>query len=239
MTKAVLLDFTQTLANSADGFRAAEKQVEIWIVADLGLSSWDDFIAGYRELRRQFNDRAPNFPRPDLWREVYRRHGREADDDVLAAWEQEYWEAVTAGTALFPETIRTLTGLAGVFSLGLVTNTQGPGEHTLSRFPTLQSFFDVIVMAGEGGVPCKPDPAPFLLCLEQLGVPAAGAVHVGDDWHVDVCGARSAGIRPIWIKHHAVERHWPDVEATMPVIEKLDDLLEPGGVLLGDDPPAP
>jgi len=57
MTKAVLLDFTQTLANSTDGFRAAEKQVEIWIVADLGLSSWDDFIAGYRELRRQFNDR--------------------------------------------------------------------------------------------------------------------------------------------------------------------------------------
>ena len=238
MTKAVLFDFTQTLVDSVDGFHAAEKQAEVRLSAALDLSSWEEFLAEYRELRARFQDAAPNFPRPDLWREVYARHGREPDDNILAEWELAYWDAVTAGTVLFPETIRTLTWLTDSFSLALVTNHQGPGDHTLSHFPTLQSFFDVIVVAGEGSVPAKPDPAPFLQCLERLGVAASDAVHVGDDWRVDVCGARNAGIRPIWIKHRSVQRNWPEGEPAVPVIEKLDDLLDPARTLLRDEPPA-
>ena len=231
MTKAVLFDFTQTLVNSVDGFHAAERQAEVRLSAALGLSSWEEFLAEYRELRSRFQETAPNFPRPDLWREVYARHDREPDENALAEWEREYWKTVTDGTVLFPETIRTLTWLTDSFSLALITNHQGTGDHSVSRFPTLQSFFEVIVVAGEGGVPPKPDPAPFLQCLDQLGVAAADAVHVGDDWHVDMCGARNAGIRPIWLKHRAVQRHWPEGDPAVPVIEKLDGLLEPCGAL--------
>ncbi len=232
MTKAILFDFTQTLVNSVDGFHAAERQAEVRLSAALGLSSWEDFLAEYRELRSQFRARAPNFPRPDLWREIHVRHDQQPDESALVEWELEYWETVKDGTVLFPETIRTLTWLSESFSLAVVTNHQGSGDHSVSRFPALQSFFEVVVVGGEGGVPSKPDPAPFLQCLERLGVAAADAVHIGDDWGVDVCGARNVGIRPIWLKHCSVHRRWPEGEPGVPVIEKLDELLDPAKALL-------
>ena len=55
---------------------------------------------------------------------------------------------------------------------------------------------------------------------------ADAAVYVGDDWRMDVGGARAAGLHPIWIRHHSVKRNWPDVVPDVPVIESLDALLE-------------
>src|SRR5204863_95186 len=46
---------------------------------------------------------------------------------------------------------------------------------------------------GEAGAP-KPEPAVFLLALEQLGVAPARALHVGDEAG-DEDGARAAGMR--------------------------------------------
>ena len=43
----------------------------------------------------------------------------------------------------------------------------------------------------------KPDPAYFQQALKISGSSAETTVHVGDFYHVDVVGARSAGIRPI------------------------------------------
>jgi len=48
----------------------------------------------------------------------------------------------------------------------------------------------------------KPDPAIFAWTLARLGVPAAGAVHVGDSWAADIAGARAAGLRAIWFGPH-------------------------------------
>jgi len=234
MVKAVLFDFTQTLADSSDAFRAAEKQAQHRIFEDLALESWDDFLAGYRALRKKCQAAAANFPRCDLWRQVYLHHGRQADEAVLKKWELEYWQAVGDGTALFPEAAAVLAGLSAEYSLGLVTNKQGPGvwdDHVISRFAQLKRLLEAIVVAGDAGVPAKPDPAGFLLCLKRLGAKAGEAVYVGDDYRVDICGARAAGIRPIWIKHRAVSRNWPEVADPAPVIESLDELLDIEGVL--------
>jgi FMN phosphatase YigB (HAD superfamily) len=48
---------------------------------------------------------------------------------------------------------------------------------------------------------------------------------VGDDYRIDICGAREAGLHPVWIKHHLVKRNWPDVDTVVPVISSLDKLL--------------
>ena len=121
--------------------------------------------------------------------------------------------------------------LASKYRLALVTNIQAPGQHLVSGFPELENFFEVIVIAGESAVPAKPDSTPFLSCLENLGVTAAEAVHVGDDWRIDICGARDAGIQPIWLQHHLVRRKWPAVQTSVPVITSLDRLLELKSIL--------
>jgi putative hydrolase of the HAD superfamily len=112
--------------------------------------------------------------------------------------------------------------------VALITNTQGQpasAAHRISEFPELEKFFRVVLVAGENGVPPKPDPTPFRKCLEALGVAAGEAVYVGDDWRVDVCGARDAGLNPVWLQHESVKRNWPDVIADVPVITRLDHLF--------------
>lgn len=228
MIKAVIFDFGQTLANSADGFRSAEKEAEVKIFEDLALTSWREFLEIYRKIRKQFHEKS-NFSRKALWQEIYWYYCRECDEELLDKWQQQYWEKVSDSTKLFPETERVLEKLADDYNIALITNTNGQQEtvkHRFTLFPQIEQFFDVIVVAGQSGLPAKPAPDPFALCLKRMDAVAAEAIYVGDDWRIDICGARDAGLRPVWLKHHLVKRTWPDVEETAPVITSLDQLLD-------------
>lgn len=56
--------------------------------------------------------------------------------------------------------------------------------------------FAAIVTAAEVGA-AKPDPRPFQVALERLGVDAGRALHVGDDAVTDVVGAQAAGLTAV------------------------------------------
>jgi len=228
LTKAVIFDFGQTLADSADGFRMAEKEAEIKIFGDLDVESWPKFLAHYRRLRQDFHDRS-NFSRRALWLQVYLDHDREPDPEFLLGMERDYWQTVKSRTRLFPETKAVLKQLASEYRLALITNTQGQEaseEHRLTLFPEIESFFEAVIVAGEAGVPPKPHREPFLFCLAKLGIPPAEAIYVGDDWRIDICGARGVGIQPVWLKHRSVSREWPAVETSVPIITSLEQLLD-------------
>jgi HAD superfamily hydrolase (TIGR01549 family) len=227
MIQAVIFDFGQTLADSADGFRTAEKDAQKKIFADLSITLTDEFISHYRRIRKEFHSRS-NFSRRAMWREVYYYYCRASEEDLLEIWENDYWETVKRHTRLFPETESVLAALNERYRVALITNTQGQkveGGHRIAQYPSLEPFFESIVVAGEGGVPPKPDPEPFRICLAQLKVDPAAAVYVGDDWRIDVGGARAAGLRPVWIKHHSVQRNWPQGDAAVPVITSLTELF--------------
>jgi putative hydrolase of the HAD superfamily len=226
MVQAVLFDFGQTLVDSADGFRTAEKDAETKIFQNLDLLSWPEFLSRYRELRRELHLRS-NFSRLALWQAVYARFDRTPDTAFLLHLEQEYWGTVKAMTQPFPEARGVLERLVSRYRLGMVTNTQGQAytaEHRLALFPELERFFQVVVVAGEGDVPPKPHPEPFHLCLGQLGVPAEEAVFVGDDYPIDIRGAQEVGLNPIWLQHRTVTRNWPPVETSVPIITSLEEL---------------
>lgn len=57
----------------------------------------------------------------------------------------------------------------------------------------LAVWFDAVVTSAETGAK-KPDPRPFLVALERLGVDPGRAVHVGDHPPHDEVGARAAGL---------------------------------------------
>ena len=233
MIKAVLFDFGQTLANSADGFRVAEKEIQTKIFRDLTLPSWEKFLANYRKIRQEFQA-SFSFFRKAIWQKVYSHYDREPEMRLLEEWESDYWKIVKDQTTLFPETERTLRNLLLEYQLALITNAQqqnNSDNHRLGQFPKLKRFFPVTVMAGEFGVPSKPDRTPFLLCLESLGIAPSEAIYVGDDWHIDICGARNVGIQPVWLQHHLVRRSWPTANTSVPVITSLDQLLYPKSIL--------
>jgi HAD superfamily hydrolase (TIGR01549 family) len=227
--KAILFDFGQTLVNSADGFKTAEKDAKEKLYADLDPEkvSWDAFLGEYRKLRKAFHQES-NFSRPAIWQAVYDAFACKPDQDKLIAWEERYWEQVKEHTDPFPETLIVMEALKKQYRLGLITNTQGQkstGTHRIALFPELEQYFETIVVAGERGIPPKPDPLPFRTCLEAMNIEPEEAAYVGDDWRIDICGARDTGIQPIWIQHHSVKRNWPDVEPFDPTITSLEELL--------------
>lgn len=234
MIKAVLFDFGQTLADSSEGFRLAEKEAQSRIFSDLALSSWESFLSIYRDAREKFHARSI-FSRKSIWQEVYRKHCQEPDSNLLEQWECDYWDRVRENTTVFPETKMVLENLSAKYRLAMITNTQGEKaqvKHRLNQFPEFETFFEIVIVAGESGMPPKPDPVPFLLCLERLSILPHEAVYVGDDWRIDICGARAVGIQPIWIKHHSVRRAWPNVKTSVPVITSLDRLLSPDSIFI-------
>lgn len=228
--QSILFDFGQTLVDSANGFRQAEKQAEIKIFSDLGLQSWAAFLVNYRQVRQDYHERSI-FSRQSIWQTVYARYDQQPEPGFLAAAERDYWRTVRSKTKLFPEAKAVLEKLASGYRLALITNTQGLGgraNHRISHFPELESFFEITIIAGEGDIPAKPSPEPFLRCLAALGIEPREAIYVGDDWEIDICGARAVGIHPIWLQHQSVSRKWPEGETSIPVITSLEPLLDLG-----------
>ena len=237
MIRAIVFDFGQTLVDSADGFRAAEKEAQAKARAALGVTDADAFLMVYRQIRSRFHALS-DFSRKRILEELFRHYGRQPDFTLLERWESEYWDRIKAMTRIFPESETVLTALKDRYRLALITNAQGQteeGNHRLGNYPGLMRFFEVIVVAGEGGVPAKPDPGPFRLCLARLGIEADDAVYVGDDWRIDVCGSQAVGMHPVWLKHRTLRRNWPQVETAAPVIDSLEGLLDVERLVSGSD----
>jgi HAD superfamily hydrolase (TIGR01549 family) len=227
MIKAIIFDFGQTLVDSSDGFRHAEKNVQAAIFEDLSISEHDSFKHSYRRIRKDFHHDS-KLSRINMWKAVYWEYGREAPLYDLRKWELDYWQTVERYTKVFPEVPNILTTLSARYDhLALITNTQGQADaqaHRFTSYPDLAALFSVMIVAGENGVPPKPDTRSFIVCLEQLGVAPDEAVYIGDDWQNDVNGSRDAGLFPIWLKHQSVNRNYPEVKEDIPVISTLTEL---------------
>jgi HAD superfamily hydrolase (TIGR01549 family) len=236
MIRAIVFDFGQTLVDSADGFRTAEREAQEKAFAALDLTDREEFLSVYRQIRAAFHARS-RFSRRAILEELFRHYQRDPDPLLLERWETDYWQRIKAMTRVFPEAEEVLRKLRErAYRLALITNTQGQreeGRHRLGNYPELERLFEVIVVAGEGGIPPKPDPAPFLLCLEKLGITPDEALYVGDDWRIDVRGAEAVGMQPVWLKHRLVRRNWPVVETAAPVIDSLQPLLDIENLMAG------
>ncbi|MBK8574888.1 MAG: HAD-IA family hydrolase [Elusimicrobia bacterium] len=103
-----------------------------------------------------------------------------------------YLDHCTDSTRLYPGVLETLHSFAG---RGLAVVTNKPMAHTVKTLKALglDSFFSV-VLGGDSLSTRKPDPAPVVEALRQMGVLPAEAVMVGDS-PMDIHAARAAGVR--------------------------------------------
>jgi len=101
---------------------------------------------------------------------------------------QNLWESVLPGAREGLEAFRAL-GLR----LAVVSNANGTLAALFDRLG-LTPAFDAVLDSQVEGVE-KPDPRLFQIALERAGASPDTTVHVGDLYHVDVTGARAAGLR--------------------------------------------
>ena len=107
---------------------------------------------------------------------------------------REYHKAENLWEHVEPDVVPALAALKSRgLKLVVVSNANGRLRHLFERLQLAQ-WFDHILDSHEWGVE-KPDPRLFQLALEQSRSVAERTVHVGDLYHVDVAGARRAGLR--------------------------------------------
>jgi putative hydrolase of the HAD superfamily len=138
-------------------------------------------------------------------------------DDAIAVirW---LWAAGQLWSLVPPDVPGTLEQLrAQGFGLAVVSNANGTVRERL-RLLGLGRFFPIVVDSHEETIE-KPDPRVFLPALEALRVAPDRALYVGDLFHVDVLGARAAGIDAVLLDRHDLRAHHD-----VPRIRRLSDL---------------
>jgi HAD superfamily hydrolase (TIGR01549 family) len=123
------------------------------------------------------------------------------------------WEYVPDAVLLPLEALRA-RGLRIV----VVSNANGTLRAHLDRL-RLTSRFDVVLDSADEGVE-KPDPRFFAIALEKSGARRETTIHVGDLYHVDVMGARSAGLRGVLLDEANLR---PDADC--PRVRSLEELV--------------
>jgi putative hydrolase of the HAD superfamily len=110
--------------------------------------------------------------------------------------------------------------------IGLLSNTHWPRgfhEHFLER-DGLAGLIDARLYTSEM-YHVKPHPSVFRAALEALGAEPAESVFVGDRLHDDVYGARSAGMRAVWVRNSWTDGFDAEPDAV------IDSLAELPGVI--------
>jgi putative hydrolase of the HAD superfamily len=143
-------------------------------------------------------------------------------DEALAAQLGDvYFEARYSVDALFVDVRPAMETLATRFTLGIISN-----GNTYPRQLGLEDLIAFSVYSEHHGGIEKPDPRIFRIALEEAGCGPGEMVHVGDALDGDVAGARSTGIRAVWLNRDGRQRPAdvePDWEMTS--LAELDGAL--------------
>jgi HAD superfamily hydrolase (TIGR01549 family) len=126
--------------------------------------------------------------------------------------EHNLWELVPDFVAPALRSLR-----ADGHALVVVSNSNGTLHRAFDRLQ-LTELVDLVIDSAIEGIE-KPDPRLFELALTRVDASAASTVHVGDFYHIDVTGARRAGLGAVLVDEANLR---PDVDC--PRIRSIAEL---------------
>jgi len=229
MIKAVFFDFYNTLATyhppREEAWANACRERGIKIEAKTLFSS----LAAADMYWRNENSRSPidkktpeekiNFYVEYATR-ILRGAGVEVSHDtalqILATIREHKWEFRT-----FNDTLPTLKELENRgLILGLISNVVQDMEPTYTELG-LQPYLDFKVTSAEVGCD-KPQPKIFQAALKKAQVKPEEAIYVGDQYDLDIVGARGVGMKALLIDRN---NYFPDI-TDCPRIGSLTDIVD-------------
>jgi len=208
LPRAITLDLDDTLWPVGPTLVTAERALADWLAVHAPRTR-----AGYDATARAATRARLLADHPDrahdmsfLRREGLRVAMAEAGEDPSRADAAfEVFLEARQRVALFDDVIPVLTQWSSRYRLVAVTN----GNADVARVG-LGRLFAAAVSAHEVGC-AKPDGRIFREACRRAGVAPSEVLHVGDDPHLDVIGARRAGLHAAWLRRPAIDsRHAPD-----------------------------
>ena len=227
MIKGVFFDLYHTLIT----YQPSQAELEAKALGELGvvitpealkspILTADEFI--YNEIARQplsYRSREEKIALYLKYQETVIEQAGLAGDTKLAMALLEKMQQAKMNLVLFDDVAPVLTGL----KLGLISNIEDNMTVTLEKLG-LTSLLDIIVTSQDAGAN-KPQPEIFFMALERAGVEPAEAMYIGDQYRVDVLGARAVGIQGILLDradHHREITDCPRIQS----LSEIADLLE-------------
>lgn len=167
----------------------------------LGIASWEGLWADFTGCHPSLAGLAAwaEEYRTEAWLQVTEALGHGRDPALAAALADRFVALQRRGHPMVEGAAATVRSLAMEVPLGLLTN--GPPDIQLLKLDRtgLGDCFRSVVISGSLGIG-KPDREAFRAAVRNLGLACdESVVMVGDSWERDVEGARSAGMRPVWV----------------------------------------
>lgn len=161
---------------------------------------------------------------------AFAHHGVECSparfDALEAACVAHYQAHIADHSMPYPAVVETLEALSERAPLAVVTNKLATLSERLLDALDLRRFFRVVVGRGTTPNP-KPAAEPALYACDQLGVPPAEALFVGDS-ETDVACARAAGCAVVVYRYGYNQGVAPETLGADRVIDSFSALLSSG-----------
>lgn len=135
---------------------------------------------------------------------------------------EHFYPTMSKHITVFPDTYPVLAQLreAG-YKVALLTNGYIASQQGKLQYTRVPDYMDEIIISEELGKQ-KPHPLTFIAMCRRLGIRTDEAVYVGDNIISDICGARGAGLIPVW---KPFAREWPaDVTPPPFIINELSEI---------------
>ena len=215
---------------------AATTQVLYQVAAERHPLSFEDFAAALSRIDRGWRrgDYLAGIELPTTERFARLLGELDLEDSSLVQTLTEvHMGKLREQARILPHHASVLERLARRAELGLCSNfSHAPTALDILEEAGLQSHLRSFIISVDVGIR-KPRPEIFQAVLDQLGVDAAEAIHVGDNLAADVVGAAGVGLRTVWITRRvddpaAALRREPRARPDWTVgrLEQVEDVLD-------------
>ena len=153
--------------------------------------------------------------------ELLRKCGVEVTRELAARIIDKFWKLMTHFLP-YEDSIPTLKSLKNRgLILGVLTNMAGGDINTICKNLGFTSYLNIAVSSEEVGSG-KPDAPIFLAALERANVKADEVMYVGDQYKLDVLGARGVGMKPVLLDR---DNATPEI-TDCPRIQSLSQIVD-------------
>lgn len=216
---AISLDLDDTLWPVEPAIRNAEQRLHDWLLAEHPGVAAKYPIAAMRALRDAIERERPDLSHDFTAQRLLTIERAFADSgfgDAHVADAFEVYFAARNAVECYADALPALAALSARLPIVSLSN----GNADLERIG-LRHHFRHCISAREVGY-AKPDARIFEAACEKLGVAPQHVLHVGDDPHLDVVGAREAGLRSAWLNRSgAAWSHGPSPDLTIADLDEL------------------